>query len=180
MQPLTVTPGARLFFALWPQAELADTIYHSTHSLVSAHIGRRVAPAQLHLTLAFLGHLSAEQLQCMLPVAEALRAEAFTVQLDAVGHFPKPQVLWLGSTTPALALQNIQQQLVHDLTQHCDYQPESRAFLPHMTLWRKVKQIELPRYFAPLIWPVNKFVLAASRTLTTGAEYSILREWPLH
>ena len=180
MHPLEVVPGARLFFALWPEAALAETIYRATKALVPAHIGRRLPPTHLHLTLAFLGQIHTEQLHCMLPVAEALHAEAFTLQLDEVGHFPKPQVVWLGVTTPPLALQNLQQQLVRNLAQHCGYQPESRAFVAHMTLWRKVKRVDLPMQFAPLDWSVNKFVLAASRTLDTGAEYSILREWSLY
>lgn len=180
VQQLEAAPDARLFFALWPDVALAETIYQSTHTLVRAQPGRRLLPTQLHLTLAYLGHISTEQLQCMLHVAAALRAEAFTVQLDEVGHFPKPQVLWLGCKAPPQALHNIQRQLVQSLTQHCDYQAEPRDFFPHMTLWRKIKRLEHPASFVPLTWPVKSFVLAASRTLSTGAEYSILREWPLH
>lgn len=179
MQPLEVAPGTRLFFALWPEADVAETIYRATQALLPAHTGRRLPPTHLHLTLVFLGHITTEQLQCMLPVAEALHAEAFSLQLDEVGHFPKPQVVWLGVKTQPLALQHLQQQLVRDLAQHCNYQPESRAFVAHMTLWRKVKRLELPAHLTALDWPVNRFVLAASRTVETGAEYSILREWPL-
>jgi RNA 2',3'-cyclic 3'-phosphodiesterase len=179
VQPLEVVPGTRLFFALWPEAEVAEAIYRASKALVPAHIGRRLPPTHLHLTLAFLGHITTEQLQCMLPVAEALHAEAFTVQLDAIGHFPRPQVVWLGVKTPPLALQHLQQQLVRDLAQHCGYQPESRAFVAHMTLWRKVKQMRLPQTITPIEWPVTRIVLASSHTLPDGAEYSIMQEWPL-
>jgi RNA 2',3'-cyclic 3'-phosphodiesterase len=177
--PLEVAPGTRLFFALWPEVAVAETIYRASQSLVPTHTGRRLPPTHLHLTLAFLGHITTEQLHCMLPVAAALHAKAFSLQLDEVGYFPKPQVVWLGVKTQPPALRHLQQQLVSDLAQHCGYQPEPRAFVAHMTLWRKVTHMEVPAHFATLDWPVNKFVLAASRTLETGAEYSILHEWLL-
>jgi 2'-5' RNA ligase len=52
--------------------------------------------------------------------------------------------------------------------------------MPHVTLWRKVKRVAaLPPLPHPITWPVSRFVLARSRTLPSGADYAVLRAWPL-
>jgi len=76
-------------------------------------------------------------------------------------------------------LQVLQQELVNQLSQFCDYVPETRPFVPHITLWRKVKRVQLPEAVVPTVWSVPRFVLASSRTLASGAEYRIEQTWPL-
>ncbi|MBI1422954.1 MAG: RNA 2',3'-cyclic phosphodiesterase [Gammaproteobacteria bacterium] len=169
----------RLFFALWPAPEVAQTIWRSAASLVPKGVGRRLPPQHIHLTLAFLGTISEQQEQCVCRAAAGVRGEGFTLQFDTAGHFPRPQVVWLGVNQLPLALQTLQTQLVSELTRQCGYEPEPRPFVPHLTLWRKVRRVELPATMPPIAWPVSRFVLARSRTLPTGAEYSIVQEWPL-
>ena len=142
-------------------------------------VGRRLPPQHIHLTLAFLGSISEQQEQCVCRTAEGVHGQGFTLRLDSTGHFPRPQVVWVGVSQLPLALQALQTQLVSELTRLCGYQPEARAFMPHLTLWRKVRRVELPETIPPITWPVSRFVLARSRTLPTGAEYSIVQEWPL-
>jgi len=169
----------RLFFALWPEPEVARTIWQATADLVPKGVGRRLPPQHIHLTLAFLGAIDQERQECMVRAAARIQGEPFTLELDTAGHFPRPQVVWLGAQVLPSALQTLQISLVSRLTQDCAYQPELRPFVPHITLWRKVRQVQLPQTRAPIHWPVSRFVLAQSRTLPSGAEYSILREWPL-
>lgn len=172
-------PATRLFFALWPDADTARAIWQVAGALVPKGIGRRLPPEHLHITLAFLGSLKPEQQACMTQAADAISGEPFTLQLDQPGHFPRPQVVWLGAQTVPEALIKLQLLLVERLTEYCAYQPEQRAFLPHLTLWRKVKRVEIPQNMPPIAWNVQRFVLAASQTLPSGAHYSILREWAL-
>lgn len=173
------TTSQRLFFALWPEPELANTIWQATTKLVPKGLGRRLPPHHLHLTLAFLGSISQEQQDCMVRAVEQIQSEPFTLVLDKPGHFPRPQVVWCGIQHIPDQLKILQLKLVSKLTQICDYQPESRPFLPHMTLWRKIRQCDLPKSIDLIQWKVNRFVLARSLTMPKGAEYSIVREWPL-
>lgn len=170
----------RFFFALWPEPELAHTIWQATADLVPKGTGRRLVPEQLHITLAFLGQLEETHLACMTDAAGHVQGESFTLDLDEAGHFPRPQVVWVGASRVPVALQALQFQLVTQLNRQCGYQPEARAFLPHITLWRKVRRVTLPEQKPSLAWPVNRFVLARSRTLPSGAEYALVQEWPLN
>jgi 2'-5' RNA ligase len=74
-------------------------------------------------------------------------------------------------------------QLVAQLQQGliaCGYPPEERPFQAHITLLRKIRRPpEVEQLDSPLSWPVSEFVLVESRTLPQGAEYRILRQWPL-
>jgi len=169
----------RLFFALWPEPDLARSIWQATEKLVPRGMGRRLPPQHLHLTLAFLGSISQKQQDCMVRAAAQIQGESFTLALDKAGHFPRPQVVWFGMQFMPPPLQALQKKLVSQLTQDCAYQPEARPYVPHMTLWRKVRQLQLPDTAPSLQWAVNRFVLARSRTLTSGAEYSVIQEWPL-
>ena len=172
-------PVTRLFFALWPDAETARQIWQATATLVPKGVGRRLPPEQIHITLAFLGSLKPEQQTCMEAAASGVSGQAFDLLLDQPGHFPRPQVVWLGASQMPAALANMQQELVRQLTSRCQYQAEQRAFVPHITLWRKVRRVELTENMPPIVWNVQRFVLASSQTLPTGAQYSIVREWPL-
>ena len=142
-------------------------------------LGRRLSPDHIHLTLAFLGSIDEPQQQCMRRAAATVQGKTFTLQLDVAGHFPRPQVVWLGASQMPSALQLLQSQLVSQLIQSCGFEPESRPFVPHLTVWRKIKRVSLPKSVPPIDWPVSRFVLASSQTLASGAEYSIVQAWPL-
>jgi 2'-5' RNA ligase len=169
----------RLFFALWPEPETARAIWQATAHLLPKGVGRRLPPEHIHLTLAFLGSVEEVQQQCLTRAADAVQGESFTLQLDEAGHFPRPQVVWLGTSQMPVALRTLQTKLVSELIRQCQFEPEARPFVPHLTIWRKVKRVSLPETMAPVSWPVSRFVLARSRTLPTGAEYSIIQAWPL-
>jgi 2'-5' RNA ligase len=175
---LTDKTAQRLFFALWPDPQTAGSIARVCADL-GGDQGRRLAAAKLHLTLAFMGTASDEQQACYCGIADAIRGRSFTLQLDQCGHFPRPQVVWLGSSQIPVPLADLQRSLVDKLVSQCGYVAESRPFAPHITVRRKVRRFRVPDAVAPISWPVSEFVLACSRTLNTGAEYSVLRRWSL-
>jgi len=168
----------RLFFALWPDPETAGRLARRCADL-AGNQGRQLAAPLLHLTLVYMGMASTEKQSCYCRVAEAIRGHAFSLQLNLVGHFPRPQVLWLGPSQIPPALADLQRSLVGELAGRCGYVPESRPFAPHITVWRKVRSFTSSSLIAETTWPVSEFVLAASRTLNTGAEYTVLQRWPL-
>lgn len=65
--------------------------------------GRFEPPEKLHITLAFLGWVDAEQVG---PIRDIMRSaaaeiEPFTLTLDRIGAFPherRPRIVWVGST----------------------------------------------------------------------------------
>ncbi len=87
----------RLFFALeLPSAVQKQIVqWRATHFPEDA--GRPVAADNLHLTLAFLGEVSAEKQRALAALAGRLRQPGFTLTLDDAGQWLRSRVVWLGT-----------------------------------------------------------------------------------
>jgi len=167
----------RLFLALWPdegqRQQLAGYL-----PLLRDCGGRKVPLENLHITLAFLGSVDDTTLACLEQQLDAIAAFSFTLQMDELGFWRRPQVVWLGAgeTPPALTA------LVGELKKvmlGCDLEPESRPFQAHLTLMRKARRAPLAADPPLMAWPIRDFALVASETRPEGACYTVLRRWPL-
>jgi 2'-5' RNA ligase len=65
---------------------------------------RPVAAENLHLTLAFLGDVSAEKQQALSQLAGRIRQPGFTLKLDDAGQWLRSRVVWLGMRQPPRGL----------------------------------------------------------------------------
>ncbi|SQC39176.1 2'-5' RNA ligase [Klebsiella pneumoniae] len=94
----------RLFFALeLPSAVQKQIVqWRATHFPEDA--GRPVAADNLHLTLAFLGEVSAEKQRALAALAGRLRQPGFTLTLDDAGQWLRSRVVWLGTRQPPRGL----------------------------------------------------------------------------
>jgi 2'-5' RNA ligase len=59
-----------------------------------------VAAANLHLTLAFLGEVSADKQRALSAMAGRIRQPGFTLTLDDAGQWLRSRVVWLGTRQP--------------------------------------------------------------------------------
>jgi len=96
--------------------------------------------AGIHLTLAFLGELSDEQLSAAISAAElaASKVSSFDIRLslpDIFGTQRQPRVIWMGVDEPSGKLLQLQQQLNLELAQR-GFEVDKRPFTPHLTLSR--------------------------------------------
>ena len=107
-----------------------------------------------------------------------MQGEAFALQLNQLGHWPRPKVVWLGTTAVPNELVTLQRQLAQAL-QNCGFEPEKRPFHPHLTLLRKVQHGIPLTDIESIAWPVHDFALVRSNTLSTGVEYEVVARWPL-
>jgi 2'-5' RNA ligase len=169
----------RLFFALWPPAELSRELYQLAGNALQGGTGRRVLPENIHLTLAFLGSVDASFRECAEQAAAAIRATCFTLMLEKMGNWSKSGILWVGpNQTPSPLLQ-----LVQDLNAGlagCGYEAEQRPYAAHLTLARKARPHGDIHFMDSRVWEVNRFHLVRSHTHADGARYEILRSWPLN
>ena len=174
----TVSESHRLFFALWPDDVLRTAIVTSTDAACGAMKGRRVPAQNLHATLAFLGSVNPSQRECVESAGDAVVAHAFALELDQLGHFPRPQVLWLAPRASDSGYTDLVSEL-HSRLASCGYQADRRAYRPHITLMRKVRRAPREQDIAPLRWRVDSFVLVRSDIRPEGARYEVLRTWKL-
>lgn len=173
-----MTSTQRLFFALWPPAELSHELYRLAGNTLRDD-GRRVVPENIHLTLAFLGSVDTPFRECAEQAAAAIRSESFMMRLERMGCWPKSGILWVGpGQTPAPLLGLVQQ--LNVALAGCGYEADPRPYAAHLTLARKVDTRHATRPIEPRAWKIDRFHLVQSRTHADGARYEILRTWMLN
>jgi 2'-5' RNA ligase len=180
------TPALRVFFALWPDAEVAARL-HAIARQQHKHLGGRVSRLDtLHATLVFIGIAAPDRLPDLLAAAEDLDAPAFQLQLDQAGCWRHNHIAYLGAKQVPTALLNLQCTLA-ERVRAAGFTIDTRTYLPHVTLLRKAvcgeklvgdAEKENPA-LEPVIWPVRDFVLVKSSMDANGSRYEQIGRWPL-
>lgn len=175
--PASPAATQRLFFALWPDAEVRTALAALAH-VHARRNGRAVVADNLHVTLAFVGGVTAAQRQCLEAAAATVKAPAFLLNFDRLGFWARPRILWAGTSAPPTELMILVETLNAALMP-CGYQPDPRPFQAHVTLARKAQRAPVVRAVTPIVWRADAFCLVASVTGEGGAEYHVMRRWAL-
>lgn len=163
----------RAFIAIDLPPEIKQAISTATASLQkeAGRAVRWVAAENLHLTLKFLGEISAANLELL---TQALRTEAgqhqpFQISVARLGYFPNarsPRVIWVGLDIPP-ELIRLQRQ-VEASTSRLGYTSEEKAFAPHLTIGR-VREQASPAELQKLRAALEKTTLGSLGTFTASA-----------
>lgn len=139
---------------------------------------KKVTEANLHLTLAFLGQVTAEQLGDLLAAIPGLPLKRFRLRLEHLCFWPGPKILCLAGIAedPALmALAKAAQQLATNLELHSS----EYDYRPHITLMRRANNLPELEHIPTLNLTPSELQLYESLSTPTGVEYRILASWPL-
>ena len=167
----------RLFFALWPDDGVRTALSQSAMGLLDKQTPR-VADANLHLTLAFAGAVTAAVRQCLQAAAADIRCPAFQLRIDVAGHWPRPRIFWMGPRAAPPALWSLASSLRTALAA-CGLQTETRPYQPHITLSRNIKRAPLAQQPDPVDWSIRHFCLLQSVIGAPAASYQLLGCWKL-
>jgi 2'-5' RNA ligase len=188
-------PQLRAFVALTPDPPWADAlaqIQTALSSLAGARQIRWTRPAQIHLTLRFLGNIAPAQLR---NAGELLQLACcgfspFALELDGLGCFPNPQrpgIIWAGLRGAVATLLALQDSVRRAFVAFGDHE-ETKPFQPHLTIGRvnsggrprevpaDVLRMALPQA-GP--WLVSSVELMRSELKASGALHSVLFTQPL-
>ena len=147
----------------------------------------------MHLTLAFLGEVPRSRLEEILEALgrkEASPVGPFRLAARGIGTFPqggRPRVIWAGIVGDLGAAERLKKALDAAL-EPLGFRDEERGFRPHLTLgrlsegraqedWRSILEPLAGREFGS--FEVGASALYESRLLPQGAQYSVLRRFPL-
>ncbi len=167
----------RLFFALWPDREVQEALARQARRLVRK-AGRRIPPERIHMTLVFLGWVDPATRACLERAAGAVVVPPFELLVDRAGAFPRARVVWAGPGAAPAPLAALEEAL-RGAAARCGLETDPRPFVPHVTLARKAAPVPAGPLPEPVRWPVADFALVRSRLRPGGAEYEVLRRWPL-
>ncbi len=169
----------RLFLALWPDEEVRGRIEALAAERLKHIQGRGIKGDNMHLTLAFLGYLDEDKARCIEEGIAGIRGEPFTLVLDQMGYWKRPRVVWVGASRIPEPLERLVE-AIKGVMKGCGLEVERRPFRAHLTLARKAQNGPLiPEPIEPIPWAVKSFCLVESRLTPKGAEYTVLRTFPL-
>lgn len=168
----------RLFFALWPTDQVRLSITEKLSGISPEIKGRYMRQQNLHITLHFIGQVSAPVKDCLHAAAQSVNGESFQLTLDSFGHFRKAKIFWMGCREMPAQVIQLHTQLGEAL-ENCEYRPDKRPFAPHITLVRKCASPVIPAVDFSIPWEINKFVLVESVTHQEGVEYRVIEEYAL-
>jgi RNA 2',3'-cyclic 3'-phosphodiesterase len=150
---------------------------------------RWVNPEKIHLTLKFFGNIDESRID---PIVKSIERPTqtispFSLKVRGVGAFPhlkNPRVIWMGLVDGKEVLVSFQKQLEKEL-EKIGFEPEERAFHPHLTLGRmkssKAREEltgRMERHQEEEFgdFQVERIVLFKSDLKPTGPIYTSLRE----
>ncbi len=170
--------GARLFLALWPDERVRRALVAARDQLLPHTGGTPMVPANLHLTLAFLGNTAENRKAALVERMALIRAAPVRITLDQYGVWAPPGVAWLGPTQVPSSLLELVKAIQAGLRE-VQLPVERRAYQAHVTLARKAKRaVRLP-LVAPVHWFAQDFVLVRSVSMPSGVRYEVIARWPL-
>ncbi|MGL5697766.1 MAG: RNA 2',3'-cyclic phosphodiesterase [Kluyvera sp.] len=169
----------RLFFAIEIPAKIQKQLVQWRADHFPADAGAPVAAANLHMTLAFLGDVSADKQRALAAMAGRIRQPGFTLHLDDAGQWLRSRVVWLGTRQPPRGLLQLASMLRAQAARSGCYQ-SPQPFHPHLTLLRNAAQavaIPAPGFHWEI--PITEFVLYESRFSAGRTRYTPLQRWTL-
>ncbi len=153
---------------------------------------RWVSPEKIHLTLKFFGNIDESKID---PIVKSLEGpirntSPFSLKIQGVGAFPhlkNPRVIWIALVDRKEVLGPFQRQLEKEL-EKIGFEPEERAFHPHLTLGRMKTSKgreeltgRMERHTEEEFgdFQVERVILFKSDLKPTGPIYTSLREMKL-
>ncbi|MEY2571960.1 MAG: 2,3-cyclic 3-phosphodiesterase [Verrucomicrobiota bacterium] len=143
---------------------------------------RWLEPAQMHLTLAFLGSVATDTQQTLSEKLQAISWKPFFLPLLGLGTFPSkgwPKIIWIGVGTGHPHLFQLHKR-VQEAILATGLEPDLRSFHPHVTLAR-CREVS-PQTIRPFLKShadfdagmvhVESFCLTSSQLTPAGSVYT--------
>lgn len=174
----------RLFVAIRPPPPIRDALIDRMEGIEGA---RWQSDDQLHLTLRYIGEVDGPQAEDIAGELEKISLAPFRLKIVGVGHFERkgvPKSVWV-AVEPSSRL-HILQRRVERACRRAGREPETRKFIPHITLarlnastgsiggfLRENASFSLPE------WEIDAFLLFESRLSRFGSDYNAIARYPL-
>ena len=169
----------RVFFALWPEAWLAEAWHRQGERLQAECGGRLMRAATLHITLAFIGEVERSRIAELRALGERNPLPRVKLECTQQGWWENKNIVWLMPHHVPKELIIFQHELVQRL-RYAGFACDGRNFTPHVTLLRRVAREPHERWFKSVsTWQPNGLTLVESQRTGRGAEYVPLGSWPV-
>lgn len=177
----------RLFTAIALPAPVRDALAALAEPLPGVSWTR---PAQLHVTLRFLGNVPRAKVDDTIARLAAIRVEPFVLPVEGVGAFPPkapPRVLWVGTGRGHPRLHQLRQRLDDALLAAGVPELDVRTFHAHVTVARcaataapaLIRCMHRHENYTAPPFRVDAFDLCASELHPAGAVHTLVQRFAL-
>ncbi|MCX7727637.1 MAG: RNA 2',3'-cyclic phosphodiesterase [Chitinispirillaceae bacterium] len=167
----------RLFLAIDLPERIREDI-SDTYQVI--HNARWMSEEQLHITLKFLGELTASQEETLIKAMSTISFSPFSLRLKGVGYFPprqEPKILWVGIEEEAALFKLYS--LIETACVRAGFERDKRKFSPHITVARLngsspervASYLVTNSLFSTESFEVTEFHLYSSHLSKDGAKY---------
>lgn len=175
----------RLFIGIGLPHDLAQSLAYAAHLLISGSSRIRWTPPEsLHLTLSFLGQVAPDRIAQIEQTLSGIQSPPLHLELDGAGAFPRAGILY-AQIKPVPALLGLAEQVFLSM-ETCGFPREQRPYTPHITLARiktsgksSIHLHEHANLAFHQRFEAHELRLYESLTLPEGAQYKVLRAFPL-
>lgn len=174
----------RLFAAIRPPAEMRGALLAAMGGVSNA---RWQSDEQLHLTLRFIGEVDRHRAQDIAAALGSVHHPRFDLALDGVGQFDRKgriETLWAG-VTPHEPVKTLHNKIDQALAR-VGLDPETRAYLPHITLARFGRSagpigglLTRSGGVSSAAYPITEFCLFESKLSHEGSIYTVVDRYQL-
>lgn len=174
-----VQQGARVFFALWPDAGERAALAAWQAPLHRLCGGRSMRADTLHVTLVFVGNVVQQRMEALKLAAQEVAGEAFRLELDAARCWGHNHIVYAAPLAIPQPMSALVQELEKSLARH-RFHFDKRPYQPHATLLRNAQWRDTPLpALQPVVWQAKDFVLLQSVQGAKGIHYEVLARFGL-
>ncbi|MCC4834158.1 RNA 2',3'-cyclic phosphodiesterase [Shewanella sp. 10N.7] len=162
---------------------------------LASHINSSATPVRntnLHITAAFLGLTSAQDIEKIDTELSSMSLNRFSQRLEHISYWPKAKILCIEGIA-SIELRSIVEQLTQ-LTKQLNLHQSQHDYRPHISLFRHVKTPSSTQALmneittkasnmiklAPISFDITELTLFESKSTPMGVEYLALKSWPLN
>jgi RNA 2',3'-cyclic 3'-phosphodiesterase len=170
--PRAESPTARLFVALWPEAQARAQLAACRDDWHLPAAARPVASENLHATLHFIGNVARDRIAPLRHSLAAVPIERLTVRPEAMRLWPGGIAVLILQAEPRLRALH---ERIGAALLEVGATLDARPFVPHVTLARKAGRAVAPVAPLALAWCANGFALVQSPG--GGRSYCVMERW---
>lgn len=168
----------RVFFAIFPNQSAQKQLAHQAELLEPICGGRKVKIQHIHLTLLFLGNVSAHRIEALQQSMSNITAKEFEFSLEEICYWEKNKIIYIQAKKFPSELFSLVDSL-KDILSRTGFLFDIRAYKPHVTLIRKATHQTNTALIKPIKWHVDKWFLIQSKQNDSDVDYIPLGQWRL-
>lgn len=165
----------KLFFALWPDNRQREILRDTIGPALSTVEGTPVDRRNWHITLVYIGNFVEDRIPGLRSAVSLIDPGPIRVRFDTLTFWQRPKIAAMMTRTVPPELEHLVRSLQQALIPF-GYAPDPRAYRPHITVARKVRQFQDIPLARPIELTWSEFELVESVSWRGDIQYHPVKQ----